>query len=453
MSTYALAIPESYAPRPATYGTRAQLAGATGDVEGYLALAGCDKRAGTASYALRIVNQSETALRARMTCATLRGESILAYPLDVHIAPFSVSETLLPVRIADVGPYDRAIVQIEGGPIAFSLEAPAPARVGKSPRWIAAAAAAVVFTIASACAAAFATPRLALLAAPERSFAGTTIDVPYAFGGWAALQYALSTRDGRQITAGLLRDREGTIHFAVPPSAGSDMTLSVNVTGPLGRISTVRQIAIVAPPPVHKSPAVSAVVPRISAFAVATPNVRAGELMRVTYITNAHDGEIWLIDENGQLWAREVIAPQTGETDFKIPQAAAGKQLHVVLHARIGAADTVANAVVTVLPGAVAAQPPASAPAGDTLTLSADRVTPGQTFTVTIAGEHTDAAVVLTDQSGNQVQQGDIAADQDAVTLTAPAVETASTYYVTANIAQGNAQQTVVRKITVEPAH
>src|SRR5579872_2584713 len=157
-ATYALALPESRAKRqPQLYGTRAQLAVGNGDVEGYLALAGCDKRAGTASYALRIVNQSETALRARMTCATLRGESILAYPLDVHIAPFSVSETLLPVRMADVGPYDRAVVKVEGGPIAFSLEAPAPARVAKGSRWLLGVASALVFTVAAAAGAAFST--------------------------------------------------------------------------------------------------------------------------------------------------------------------------------------------------------------------------------------------------------------------------------------------------------
>src|SRR5579872_4720701 len=150
-ATYALALPESRAKRqPQLYGTRAQLAVGNGDVEGYLALAGCDKRAGTASYALRIVNQSETALRARMTCATLRGESILAYPLDVHIAPFSVSETLLPVRIADVGPYDRAIVQVVGGDVAFSLEAPAPPRSGKRSRWMIATAASLVLTLGTA---------------------------------------------------------------------------------------------------------------------------------------------------------------------------------------------------------------------------------------------------------------------------------------------------------------
>ena len=445
MSTYALAVPQ-HSPRPELYGTRAQLAGAGGDVEGYLALAGCDKRAGTASYALRIVNQGQSALRARMTCATLRGESILAYPLDVHVAPFSISETLLPVRMADVGPYDRAIVNVEGGDIAFSLEAPAPARGARRSRWVLHVVAALLFTIAAACAAGLSTPRLALLAAPARAFAGSAIDVPYAFGGWASMQYALQTRDGRQLAAGLVSAREGTIHFAVPPAAGSNLVLAVDVSGPFGHAAAARQIAVAQQPARRIAP--SPAVPRISAFAVA-PNVRAGQALRVSYVTNAREGEIWLIDDAGALWARQSI-DSDGETALQIPATAAGRQMRVVLHARIGAADAVATAIVLVSPGTTSADPAAPNGAG-LLELSADHVTAGQTFTVSVSGSHTDAVIVLADKSGNQISQADIPADQNAASLAAPSVEAAATYYVTATISQGVGQQTVVRKLTVSP--
>jgi hypothetical protein len=449
MSTTALAIPESYNGRPSAYGTRAHLTVPNGDIEGYLALAGCDKHAGTASYALRIVNQSENALRARMTCATLRGEVILAYPLDVQIAPFSVSETLLPVRIADVGPFDRAIVQVQGGSIAFSLEAPAPSHATRRPRWIVAVIAALLFTLACACAAALSTPRLALLAAPDRTAAGASIDVPYAFGGWAWLAYALQTHDGRQLSAGLIRDREGTIHFVVPRSAGSDVVLSVNVTGPFGHISTQRSIAI-APSPrrkvAHRLPGAAT----ISAFAIGTPNVRAGQTLRVNYITNARDGEIWLIDEGGQLWAQTAVVPQAGQADINVPASAAGRQMRVVMHARNAGSDAVAAAVVTILPGDVDPQAVAQG-GGNSLNLSADHVTSGQIFTVTIGGAYAQASVTLTDGSGNQIQQGDIAPGHDAASLSAPVTAKTAAYYVTATVNQGVAQQTLVRKITVAP--
>jgi hypothetical protein len=451
--TYALALPESRARRQAQlYGTRAQLAVGNGDVEGYLALAGCDKRAGTASYALRIVNQSQHLLRARMTCARLRGEAILAYPLDIHIAPFSISETLLPVRVADIGPYDRAIVQVAGGDVTFSLEAPAPPRLGKRSRWMVAAAASIALTLGTAFAAGASTPRLALLAAPNRALGGSTLDVPYAFGGWASLQYQLQTRDGRQISAGLLKSHEGTLHFSVPAAAGSNVLLSVAVAGPFGKQTRTKRIAIAATP-AAKPKASPASAPRISEFSIDTPIVRAGADARFKYTTDAREGDIWLIDDAGRLWARAAISPY-GETTLNVPQGAAGRQLRAVLHARNARLDTVASVGVTVMPGTIVADAPATdapkiPPAQ--MTLSTQTAAPGDVVTVMIDGNHGDARITMTDDSGQSVEQGDIPSTQNAVTLTAPTVTKTTTYYVMASITQGVGDQTVVRKLVVSP--
>lgn len=451
--TYALALPESRTKRQTQlYGTRAQIAAGGGDVEGYLALAGFDKRAGTASYALRIVNQSGEQLRARMTCATLRGDSVLAYPLDVQVAPFSVSETLLPVRVADVGPYDRAIVHVAGDDVAFSLEAPAPPRSRKRARWIVAASASLALTLGTAFGAAASTPHLSLLAAPARALGGTALDVPYAFGGWASLQYHLQTPDGRQISAGLLTSHQGTLHFAVPPAAGSKLLLSVVIDGPFGRQIRSATIAIANAAPKAKN-VTGAAPPRIGEFAVATPSVRAGEAVRFTYTTDARGGDIWLLDDAGRLWARAPISPY-GETTLTVPQGAAGRQMRAVLHARTLSADSVASLAFTVQPGAMVADaPPSAAPksANVAMMLSSANVAPGDDITVTLQGAHGDARVSLTDASGNAIDQGDIPSTQDAVTLTAPSVTKAQTYYVMASITQGIGEQTVVRKVVVSP--
>jgi hypothetical protein len=457
-TTYALALPESRSRRPAPlYGTRAQLAVGNGDVEGYLALAGCDRRAGTASYALRIVNQSQHLLRARMTCARLRGEAILAYPLDIHIAPFSIAETLLPVRIADVGPYDRAIVQVTGGDVTFSLDAPAPHGVGKRPRWMIAAAAALALTLGTGFAAAASTPRIALLAAPARALGGTMLDVPYAFAGWASLQYTLQTRDGRQLSAGLVEKHQGTLHLKVPAAAGSTVMLSVNVLGPFGHKARTQRIAIAATPAVKAQPAIAAAAPRISEFAVATPVVRAGAFMKLTYSTNARDGEIWLIDDTGRLWARAPISIG-GDTLLKVPQGAAGMQMRAVLHARSESQDAIASVGVLVMPGAVVAESPsngtapaaaASSPAQ--MTLSTQQAAPGDVITVMLEGNHGDARISMADDSGESVDQGDIPSGQNAVTLTAPDVTKTTTFYVMASISDGVADQTVVKKLVVSP--
>jgi|SRR5579884_2507821 len=449
-TTYALALPEQRTSRAPLYGTRAQLAASGAEVEGYLALAGCDKRAGTATYALRIINQSAQALRARMTCARLRGEPVLGYPLDVQIAPFSVSETLLPVRVAEVGPYDRAIVQIAGGDIAFSLEAPAPPRNHSGRRWVTIAACATAVTIIAGIAAATATPAIESVAAPSRVFAGSPVDVPYAFQGWASMEYTLRTADGRQLTAGLVNAHQGTLHFKVPPAAGRDVVLAVDVTGPLGSKSISRHVAIAAMAP-HRAMAAPA-APRISEFAVVTPVVRANGALKLSYVTNARDGDIWLIDEAGRLWSRAAINA-TGLVTMRLPQGTAGRQLRAVLHARNGAADAIASVGLTVLPDAVvdSAATSATSAASATLTLSSDTVAPGDTITVAIQGKHGDTQISLNDASGNSIEQGDIPSGQNAVTLSAPAVTSRMTYYVVANVTQGVGEQALVRKLVVAP--
>lgn len=449
-ASYALALPDR--PRgPALYGTRAQLAVGHGEVEGYLALAACDKRAGTASYALRIVNQSAQPLRARMTCARLRGEPILAYPLDVHVAPFSISETLLPVRVADIGPYDRAIVEVAGGDVAFSLEAPAPPKRRARSRWAIVGAGALALTFGCAFAGAAATPRIALLAAPARVFAGKALDVPYTFAGWASMQYALQTPDGRQLAAGLASAREGTLHFSVPASAGRHVVLSVNVDGPFGRRGAVRRIDIAPAKALARKPAQAPL--RISEFAVTTPVVRAGEEVAFRYATNARSGDIWLLDDAGRLWARAPISA-SGVTVLRVPQAAAGRQVRAVLRARSGKADSVASVELTVLPGALQSDTSKTAlarPGMPAMTLSPATVSPGDAITVGIGGAHGDARISLNDKAGNVLEQGDMPASQNAVTLTAPAVTGPTTYYVVASITQGVGEQTVVRKLRILP--
>src|SRR5437763_11796015 len=164
-------VPAKFSSRRAQtmpYGTRARVALAQGDIEGGLALTGVDRRAGTAIYALRIANQSAEPLRARMTCERLRTAPILAYPLDVHVAPFSIAETLLPVRLAEVGPYDRAIVKVCGAEIAFTLGAPAPRRAAARTRWLQIAVAGVVANLGGGLGAGVAAPRLTCIAATRR---------------------------------------------------------------------------------------------------------------------------------------------------------------------------------------------------------------------------------------------------------------------------------------------
>lgn len=433
------------------FGTRARVALAQGDVEGGLALTGVDRRAGTAIYALRIANQSAAPLRAQMTCLRLRSRDlpVLAYPLDVHVAPFSIAETLLPVRLAEVGPYDRAIVKVSGADIAFTLEAPAPARTSARKRWLRIAVAAFVAILGAAFGAAAATPRIDLLAAPARAFAGAPLDIPYAFAGLASMQYTLQTKDGRQLAAGLLTDRQGTLHFVLPRNSGSQLVLAATLASPLGTAQASRRVLIAQAPPAAKP---AAAAPRIESFTIASPSIVAGAPLVMHYSTNASAGQVWLIDETGRLWASAPLFAG-GTTTLKIPQAAAGQKMRVVLHARNGAADAVSSLGITVQPGAVVASNAAatSTNAPLALVLSASNVAPGDDVTVTLKGNHGDSRISLTDAAGNTVEQGDVPAGQDAVTLSAPSVKTATTYYVVAQVSSGVSEQSLVQKLVVTP--
>ena len=445
-------VPAKFSHRRAQtmpYGTRARVALTQGDIEGGLALAGVDRRAGTAIYALRIANQSASPLHARMECSRLRGAPVLGYPLDVHVAPFAIAETLLPVRLAEVGPYDRAIVKVSGADIAFTLEAPAPPPRNTRARWIGGIATAIAVIFGGAFGAATATPHFDLFAAPARAPAGSQLDVPYAFHGWASMQYALQTKDGRQLAAGLLSSGQGTLHFSVPRDAGTDLVLAANVYGPLGAEHLARRI-VLAPLAVKTV----AAAPRIDEFTILTPQIRAGAPLQVHYSTNAKSGQVWLIDESGRLWAKVPISPD-GTSELTVPQAAAGHKMRVVLHARNGSADAVATVGAFVLPGdVVTADAAASSTAAQTqlsLSLSADRVAPGDEIVVTLTGSHGDARISLTDAAGNSIEQGDLPSGQNAVSLSAPAVTTATTYYVVANVSSGVSEQSIVRKLTVAP--
>jgi hypothetical protein len=397
-----------------------------------------------------------------MICANMRGKALTAFPLDVQIAPFSVSESLLPLRIADVGNFDRAVVHVSGGNVAFSLEAPAPPRTPAASKLLRSAAAIVGLTLAAALAAAAATPRIALMGAPARVFSGNALDVPYAFGGWASMQYALKTADGRQVTAGIVGAHQGTLHLSVPAAAGN-VVLSMNVAGPFGARFAQQSIQVTPAPVVQQRaprkrppPRPALIAPRISEFAIVTPLVHAGGNVTFTYATNAREGDIWLIDEAGRLWARTPITPY-GSSTVNVPQAAAGRQMRAVLHARNGKLDDVASVGLTILPGASIAQPPPSVahtrstsrePA---LSLSSGTVGPGDSVMVAIEGNHGDAQISLNDAGGNSIEQGDIPAGQEAVTLSAPSVDHTTTFYIMANVTEGTGEQTLVKKLVVSP--
>lgn len=93
------------------YGTRADVPYGCGNVHAQAVVVGFDRARRASVYALRVANNSEHALEARV--AVRRGGS-----LALSLAPFSIVESLVP------GAEDGAMVRVLGKGLAFTLDVP-----------------------------------------------------------------------------------------------------------------------------------------------------------------------------------------------------------------------------------------------------------------------------------------------------------------------------------------
>lgn len=447
--------------RATAHGSRVHVHLADGDVTAYLVLAGYDRRADVATYALRVLNQSAQPLRARLSCVRNTRDAAPAYPFEIDVAPFCLKELLMPVRLSETGPYDRAIVEVEGGEVTLHVEAPAPPlRAASASRWVAWGAVGALATLVLAFGTAAATPRIATLDAPRRALAGSTLDVPYRLSGVASLQYDVRARDGEQIAAGVERARTGVLHVRLPRMPAT-YRIRVVAAGPLGAQES-DAVVVAQAPAKAREPVAHAAAPLIPAPLVADLDVRpspalAGQAIRVAYQVTA-PGTIWLLDLSGRIWATHATSP-AGVTWLHVPRAAAGRQMRVVLHVDGASGGATAGLALGVVPDRLArvasiagnggsraaSQDPAS------VTLSRTRVAPGESITVTLGGRHGDARVTLADARGTTIAEGDVPEGQDAVQLTAPDVSVTTTYYVIASVTQGVSQQSIVRQLVVAP--
>ncbi len=104
--------------KPVPYGSRADVPFGCGNVCAQTIFAGVDRASGLPSYAVRISNNTQHALRAQVCFGGITVAS------DVQIAPFSIVDTLVcaPRRASD----ERAVVQVQANGLAFTVDARAP---------------------------------------------------------------------------------------------------------------------------------------------------------------------------------------------------------------------------------------------------------------------------------------------------------------------------------------
>ncbi len=350
------------------YGSRADVPFGCGNVVAQTVFAGFDRNSGRASYALRIANNSEHSLRTVIRFPA----SPLASTSELHVAPFSILDTLVPSKSTRHD--DRAIVEVCGSNLRFTLDANAVTQRKSHVRsWIAATG----------------------------------------------------------VCTGLALIAAALFH-------------------PHGVVGHSPQIA--PRPVIHTRVVVRHVVdkPLVDDLEVTPSAILAGSLLHVRYGARGN-GNIWLLDEDGRVWAKHAITA-TGETHFTVPQSAAGRSLRVVLSARRGAQHAQMAATVAVLPdgsNVFSANQGAAVPPGPTVT--PDQPKAGDPVYIHFPSSHGEALVSITDASGSIVEETDVAPSEREAVLRAPAAAAPATYDVVVSITDGNRQEQTVHALTVLP--
>ncbi len=452
MSTMLPALVSSLHELP--FGSQAQIRIREGQLSAFLAYAGYEKHIGTVKYALRVLNNTSFPAHARLF-VDVRGTQLSAYPLEVEIAPYSMRDDIIPVRMDVTGPFDRAIVEVASEETCFTVEAPPPPKT--RPQWSKWCALAAIPLFATG-AAQLCAPRVLGISAPVKALAGTIVHVPYQVSGVGSVEYDFDTRDGLQIAAGLTA-QSGVLNLQIPKDgAGAPYTLHLRMRNAFSKAEATTSIAAATPHAIAKAKSVTRPDALIDNLSVSPSPVMAGKTIAVTYATQAQSGEVWLVDTAGTTWAH---APMSlyGSTVIAVPQAAAGRQMRVVLHAQRGTEHAESSVGVSVTPvqqiAAEATQPaptakPAAAPPTAQLSLSSQVVSPGDTIVANVSGVSGDVRITMMTSGGATVAQGD-AGDSGGVTLTAPNVSTPTTFFVVATLTSGVAQQSIVKRLVVTP--
>lgn len=442
------------------FGSQTQIRVRDGQLSAFLAFVGYDKHVGTAKYALRVLNNTPSTAYARLFVDT-RGTQQSAYPKDIEIAPYSMRDDVIPIRMDVTGPFDRAIVAVSADDNYFTVEAPPPPRERRPwLKWCALAA----IPLCAGGAVQLSAPRILGVEAPPKALAGAILQVPYQVSGLGSVEYDVRTKDGLQLAAGI-GSASGVLSVRIPANgAGAPYTLHVRMRNAVARVEASSTIAAVVPTTaaVKPSPVPGALIQSLTA--APTPVV-AGKTLAVRYVTQASSGDVFLVDADGTTWAHAPLSLY-GSTSLTVPQSAAGREMRVILHAQRAAAHSEASVGVTVMPSTkVVAQHPAAsdtsgtnpkpapttAPVAPALALSSQVVAPGDTVTATISGVRGDVRITLMSAGGETLAQGDADEDSGGVTLTAPSVTTPTTFFVVASLTSGVSQQSIVKRLVVTP--
>lgn len=415
-----------------------------------------DHRRGVATYMLRVINRTKSALVCRTWVLCNNGEAVLAYPSLFEVEPFSSSETLVPVWPSDFSPFDRAVAEVVGNGVHCVVEAAAPPirkRVRGLGAIVAASLISGVLAFAAAAGLRGALPHIAALALPPEALAGTTVQAEYAAFGAGNLSYVVLAPDGRRLQGGRLGDRSGSVFIPIPSSSGPGAyTVRMAMEGPLGSVSETRVLNTIAAKPENAW---------INDISVEPTVAKPGHAIKVTYSAGGNGGYVRLVGIDGTIWAQQPFS-SNGETALVVPPVPGSREMRVLLHVTQGSSTAqsmagivVAGPIAEAVPGD--AQIPgddrsgAGTDANGTFQIVQPTVRSGGPISVRVISPHNGMRIALTDAQSHEISAVDVGAEADVVTLRAPSVSVPTRYTVVASFTDGFGQESVVEPVTVLP--
>jgi hypothetical protein len=427
-----------------------------GCVSAFFSLEGYDRRNRVATYALRVVNATNSALICRTWVISKAGDAVLAHPILVEVAPLTTSVAEVPVWASDFPSFDRAIAEINGEGVHCIVEAPAPRRL-KPRRTLAlagyASLIAALFVLAGSAAVRAALPAIAAFALPPEAVAGTTVRAEYQTGGWGGLIYSVTAPDGSEIQGGPLAAHSGAIPIALPPSdEGAAYTVQMTVHGPLGTATATRVLNAIVPKGTRAA--------QIDDIWVKPTVAQPGETVVVGYAATGEGGYVRLLGTDGTIWAQQPF-DHTGATRFVVPPVSDLTEMRVLLHVTRGrsAVQSMAGLAVVAQPAPAAAQAAndldqtqaVTGGGNDTFEVLNRIVKSGGTIQVRIISPRNGLHIALTDGQSHELTGVDVTADATSVTLRAPVVYAPASYTVVATFTDGFGQESVVEPVSVLP--
>ncbi|MGA8575028.1 MAG: hypothetical protein WB609_04975 [Candidatus Cybelea sp.] len=459
MSTALAALAPAELQSSARYGSGTAVQTLAGSVSAFFTLEGFDRRLGVATYALRVVNRTASALVCRTWIISCAGDAVLANPLFVEVAPQATACAHVSVWPRDFASFDRAIAEIAGEGVHCIVEAPPPVRIRARRQYLVAGAVVLAGLVLLGTAAALRgeMPRIPAFAVPPEAIAGTTIHAEYDASGMGRLSYTVFAPDGRTLQSTAMTAASGSIPFTIPVSSEPGAyTLQMVMTGPLGSTTATRVL--------NTMPVRGRGSAQIASISVKPPVAQPGQTVEVAYAADGDAGYVRLVGADGTIWEQRPFS-RDGATQLTIPHAPSLREMRVVLHVDKGhtTAQSMAGLVVASAAAPAFAAPqivgdndptaPAasSSDANETFEVLESTVKSGGSIHVRILSPRNGMRIALTDGQSHEVSGIDVGAETDALTLRAPVVWAATRYTVVASFTDGFGQESVVAPVTVEP--